>query len=79
MEYQNIMDNSTWLAGDGKKINFWLDSWCGENLAQTFNVSDQVIQQLPPKLHSYIQNHQWYIPDYLHTLFPNLWFTVTQV
>ena len=79
MEYQNIMDNSTWLVGDGKKINFWLDSWCGESLAQTFNVSDQVIQQLPPKLHSYIQNHQWYILDYLLNLFPSLWFTVTQV
>lgn len=77
MEYQVIVENWTWLVGDEIKINLWLDSRCGETLAQTFNVTDQVLQQLPPKLNSYILNHQWHIPEDLQRLFPNLWLLVT--
>ena len=77
MEYQIIVENSTWLVGDEMKINFWLDYRCGETLAQTFNVTDQVLQQLPPKLNNYIINHQWHIPEDPQRLFPNLGLLVT--
>jgi len=52
-EFQVIKDNCSWLVGDGKHISFWLDSWCGQILAQTYNLSDQMIQLLPKKLESY--------------------------
>jgi len=28
-EFQNIIDNSLWLVGDGETINCWFDNWCG--------------------------------------------------
>jgi len=41
-EFQIIKDNC-WLVGDGKHISFWSNSWCGQILVQTYNLSDQMI------------------------------------
>lgn len=28
-KFQMVLDNSSWLLGDGSKINFWINPWCG--------------------------------------------------
>ncbi|KEH18286.1 hypothetical protein MTR_8g015630 [Medicago truncatula] len=50
-EYKVILDKYIWLLGDGKKINFWTDSWCGSPLipsplSQLFPYIPQLIQQV---------------------------------
>jgi len=59
MEHSTVMENTNWLVGDGKKINFWLDSWFGDSIANILNLPDHITQHFPPMLHSYIQNQQW--------------------
>jgi hypothetical protein len=43
LEFNNIKDNSSWLIGDGSSIHFWKDSWCGESLANIYNLSQDMI------------------------------------
>jgi len=90
-EFYVIKDNCSWNVGDGKQINFWSDSWCGQvlvqtynlvqsyNLAQTYNLPDHLVQLLPRKLDSYITDHTWNISEDLNQYFPNLRFLVSQV
>jgi hypothetical protein len=37
-EYSVIKDNSVWLLGDGKDINFWNDCWCGPPFSELLSV-----------------------------------------
>lgn len=36
--YNTIISNSIWTIGNGREINFWLDDWCGNFLAQSLNI-----------------------------------------
>jgi len=78
-KFQTIQDNTTWLIGDGADVNFWIDSWCGDPIAQTFNISDDILQQFPQNLSSYILNNHWNISEDLNFLFPNLRSLITKV
>jgi len=61
-EYQTILDNSYWLISNGQQVGFWTDQWCGgEPLAYSYQVSDVLIKQLPPKVCDYIDNFRWKI------------------
>ena len=35
-EYNVIMENSTWLFGNGQNIKFWIDNWCWDPLINLF-------------------------------------------
>jgi hypothetical protein len=78
-KFHVIKDNCSWIVGDGKQINFWSDSWCGQVLAQTYNLPDHLVQLLPKKLDRYIVNQCWNISDELNQYFPNLRSLVSQV
>jgi len=78
-EFNTIKENTTWLLGNGEKIQFWSDSWCGEPILQILNLTHDQIQEYPQCLSSYIQNYQWSIPDNLHQTFPQLRMLVSQI
>ena len=42
-ELQTIRRNSTWIVGDGKKINLWLDTWCDDSLLNILNTPEHSI------------------------------------
>lgn len=70
------MEHSTWLLGDGNKIHFWSDQWCGQpfNLFLTNEVVDQSIL-----VSDYIQDNCWNLPPEFSTDFPNVWNLVHKV
>lgn len=71
-EYNTLRDNSTWLVGDGKSINCWLDSWCEDILAQYFNLTADQLSNLPKNLSCFIHNGCWFFPTDIIRRFPTL-------
>jgi hypothetical protein len=52
-EFSVVSENSTWLIGNGKDINFWSDSWCGKPLAEQLHIPDTItpfftVEQVTP-------------------------------
>jgi hypothetical protein len=78
-EFQTIMDNTSWLLGDGKNINFWNDEWCGAPLSSQLNIPDHVSQRLSASVSDFIYNGSWCIPPQLALAFPNLIPIVSQI
>jgi hypothetical protein len=66
-------------VGNGHNINLWSDCWCGAALADTLNISPNVLIWLPKKVYDIIQNQQWAIPTYIANLFPALRSIVQQI
>jgi hypothetical protein len=67
-----LKDNSTWLIGNGKHINFWHDDWCGGILIQNLNVNTNLIAGFSASVCDYICNFRWYLPPILTRSFPSL-------
>ncbi|CAJ2659028.1 unnamed protein product [Trifolium pratense] len=78
-EINTIFDNSIWLVGDGKDINFWNDNWCGSILSDFFNIPSHISQNLTSTVSDYIYNGEWYLPQQLPQHFNALSSLVHQV
>ncbi|GAU13335.1 hypothetical protein TSUD_42890 [Trifolium subterraneum] len=74
-----MFQNSIWLLGNGKDINFWNDNWYDTPLSDTFNIPYQIKQSLSSKVSDYIFNGQWNLPCQLTDQFSNLSFLVQQI
>jgi len=66
-------------TSNGRQINFWTDQWCGEPLSYLYQISDDLVSLLPPKVCDYIDQFNWRISDDLETFFPNLRNLVSKV
>jgi hypothetical protein len=73
------MDNSAWLLGDGKDINFWNDCWCGASISEQLNLPAHISQSLVSNVSDFIVDGLWVIPPQLSTIYPNLISIVSQV
>jgi hypothetical protein len=71
-EFNVIMDNSVWLLGNGRNINFWTDSWWGSPLIDQLNLHVQLGHLLSSTVSDFILNGQWAIPPQLCLMFNNL-------
>lgn len=71
-QIMHIRDNTTWLLGDGKNINFWWDNWSGVPLTVLLNIPDHYQQHLHSTVNDFIHNSQWNVPQALQVIFPNL-------
>jgi ribonuclease HI len=78
-EVSIMFDNSIWLLGNGKDINFWNDNWCGPSLSEVFNIPDHISQNLTSSVSDYILNGSWNIPPQLSQKFGTLNLLVQQV
>jgi len=78
-EFKVILNNASWLIGNGEKINFWTDNWCGLILADTFQVDVVTLISFPVKVKDYIINKQWCIPTSVLALYPTIQLLVTNV
>ncbi|GAU27936.1 hypothetical protein TSUD_146500 [Trifolium subterraneum] len=71
-EFAVIMNNTFWLLGDGRDINFWNDSWCGNPLSEQLCIPDHISHSLSSTVSDYILNGHWSFPTRLIQAFPNL-------
>jgi hypothetical protein len=56
-EFKNVMDNSSFLLGDGNLINFWKDRWCGSHsIAHYLQIPDYILHNLHSKVVDFIHN-----------------------
>ena len=55
-QIMHIRDNTTWLLGDGKNINFWWDNWSGVPLTVLLNIPDHYQQHLHSTVNDFIHN-----------------------
>ncbi|CAJ2632471.1 unnamed protein product [Trifolium pratense] len=78
-EFGVIMDNSTWILGNGEDINFWNDNWCGTSLSDLFRIPTHISQLLTSTVSDYLVNGHWVIPPQLTQAFNNLIAIVNQV
>lgn len=74
-----MLNNLNWVIGNGRKVNFWNDQWCGEPLSYLYQMTDDLISLLPAKVCDYIDNFKWNIVDDLDAFFPNLQNLVPQI
>lgn len=78
-EFSQIIENSSWLLGNGKKINFWSDSWCGSTIGERLSIPNHILSHLSARVNDLIIGHQWFIPPTLQELFPQLYLILDQI
>jgi len=78
-ELSVITENSTWLIGNGKNVNFWYDLWCGDTLQNILNLSDTEANNYPQFVCDFISNFHWNIPHDITNRFPALNLLVRKV
>ncbi|XP_058781014.1 uncharacterized protein LOC131655124 [Vicia villosa] len=69
--YTTVLEHNTWVIGNGKMINFWLDNWSGEVLASKFKVPDCFHPNLKVTVAD-CWNNGWAIHTNILTALPNL-------
>jgi len=74
-----IMENTTWILGDGKDINLWLDDWSGVPLADLCNIPTHLRHQLKNTVSEYLHDNQWQIPVEIQLTNSNLSQHIEQV
>jgi ribonuclease HI len=69
---QIISQNTRWLLGNGKSINFWLHNWSGISIVNYLHIPQQLHSQLRATVSDFIINHQWFVPLDLQAAYPTL-------
>jgi hypothetical protein len=76
--YLVVLDNTHFIIGDGSKVNFWNDIWCGNQpLALSLNAPEMHASSL--KVSEVIHNHKWNLSSELETNFPTLKNSLEQI
>jgi hypothetical protein len=70
--YSVIMENSSWLLGNGDNINFWLDHWCGEPIAKSLDIPIYLQHHLSSTVNQFLVNNHWLIPPIILNNYPQL-------
>jgi len=73
-DYNGIIENSTFMIGNGEK-----DKWCGDSLCISLHIPQHLHSLLSAKVSDFINNFQWNIPWFLELSFPNLRSLIQQV
>jgi len=78
-EVGTIQANSSWIIGLGENINFWLDNWCGDSIANHLNFPQHLQSNLTAMVSDFIDNFQWRFPRGFSLIFPSITQPVSQV
>lgn len=69
-QFTTIYDNSSWLICNSKYANFWLDNLCDTPLASRYIIPIIYHKQLQAKVHNYILDSGWPLPQNLLFAYP---------
>jgi ribonuclease HI len=64
--------------GDGKDINFWNDSWCGNPLSDQLSIPVHISQSLTSTVSDFLVEGNWVLPTQLVQAYPNLLSIISQ-
>lgn len=69
---QTAIEKSKWVLGDGKSINFWLDSWLPDcpTITELLNLPSSVLHLFKSTVSTFISENSWKIPAELSTHHP---------
>ncbi|XP_058746815.1 uncharacterized protein LOC131619766 [Vicia villosa] len=70
--YSTVIDNTKWIIGNGAKVNFWLDTWLDEPIANTFNIPRVFHKHIKVLVKDWLLGQRWCIPENVLQAFPNL-------
>jgi len=71
-KFNNLSENVIWQIGNGEKINFWSDTWCGEPLVSALNIPLHLHNLLQSKVSSFIHENRWSVPQSILSAYPPL-------
>lgn len=72
-EYPTILENSSWLLGNGEHIRFWSDNWCGVNIADSLHIPQNISEFLSAPVKDFIVNSTWCIPNSMQQASPHIY------
>lgn len=59
----SVLENSSWLLGDGSNINFWNDVWLSKPLNSLLSLPAHLHSSLNAKVKDFPHNNSWFIPS----------------
>lgn len=60
--YIVVLENTTWIIGNGSKVNCWLDTWTEEPLANRFTILAVFHNSLTTMVKDWLINKTWCVP-----------------
>ncbi|XP_058782945.1 uncharacterized protein LOC131657578 [Vicia villosa] len=71
-EIQCLYSNTAWSIGNGSRIKFWTDAWCGPPLIEKTQLHVLVLNGIDPHIRicDLLNNGSWNIPILWYNLFP---------
>lgn len=58
----SVLDNMSWLIGDGISINFWFDSWISRPITEVLGIPAEMHDSLKASVADFIVNGTWSFP-----------------
>ena len=75
----HVLNSFRWLLGDGHKINFWTDDWCGPPLVTLLQIPHNLHNNLHSKVQDFIFNRHWNVPMELQVAYPTLMHHISKI
>ncbi|XP_058776572.1 uncharacterized protein LOC131650886 [Vicia villosa] len=72
-----VLDNCMWSIDNGRSVNFWLDNWTCETLANKYQIPEKFHYGLTSKLSDWWTN-AWNINNNIQVALPNLLGTISR-
>ncbi|XP_058749874.1 uncharacterized protein LOC131622872 [Vicia villosa] len=70
--HQTVLDNCSWIIGNGNFVNFWMDNWLGESLVSKYKIPDRFHRTLTSKVCDWWSNNSWNVSNNTHVALPDL-------
>lgn len=70
--FDEVIENSRWLFGNGRSIKLWLDKWNGSSAVDSLGINDWNQDVINDRVSDYIYNWEWRVPQSILMKFPSL-------
>nr|KYP63478.1 Putative ribonuclease H protein At1g65750 family [Cajanus cajan] len=60
--YSTVKTHSSWIIGNGKKVNFWTDRWLFMPIVDIMNIDAFVHSKFKSPVSCFLKNGSWHLP-----------------